>query len=186
MPHFRNKLAGDPGKFPITILFTIRALYSLTRKAWTPTRWQRCRQIWSISCVWGWTIGNISVGPGAEKEKKLEKERGKTDRKQTKNKSLLLWPASLPFLPQLKKGINSNRSELFTTCTHHTHHMSAWQRPIILQVLHERWLSYPLFCSPSVVLPVTSRTPSTCAVGCGDFSLRACSPGFSNWKHFFW
>lgn len=68
----------------------------------------------------------------------------KTDRKQSKNKKLVTLTTIIAIVATTEKGTNSNGSELFTTCTHHTHHMPAWQRPIILQVLHERWLSYPL------------------------------------------
>lgn len=79
MLNFRNKLAGDPGKFTITILFTIRALSRLTRKAVTPTNMihQLCLRV---------NYWNISVGPGAEKENKTRKGKEQHPWKQTGSK----------------------------------------------------------------------------------------------------
>lgn len=81
------------------------------------------------------------------KAKKEEKEGTHIldDRQETNQKQkLVTLTGIIAVFATTEKGINNNRSELFTTCTHHTHRVPAWQPAIILQVLHERWLSYPL------------------------------------------
>lgn len=120
-------------------MVAVRGIYSLTMTAVTPTRRQGCRQLAHQQCE---EMERLDLRRRGKREKKEGPTSTKTDRK-SKTKARYSDRHHCRFATT-EKGINSNRSELFTTCTHHTHRMSAWQPAIILQVLHERWLSYPL------------------------------------------
>lgn len=137
-----------------------------------------------------WTNGTFRLEK-TQKKKKRGKRRDphprQTDRQETNQKQKLVTVTGVVAISATtEQGINSNCPELFTACTHHTRRMPAWQRPIILQVLHEWWLSYPL--TLFVLHPSRYSWPIRLfphvALAVGHFGLRARSPGCSKWEHF--